>query len=213
MLAVNEPMMNAVVAPMNARRQAGFTLIELLVVIALISIMLDIAVPSFTSFISNYRATSAINDFLQGVNLTRNEALKRGRRVMMMPNDSAGTPSVTGNWKYGWTIFVDTNNNQVLDIAEITAGNLIYKHALLDLSIAVSNSGGGASAPFTDGSSRTYVSFDGTGYPRQLGGGGLAGGIVMIDTTGPSVNRRTLCLAVLGRPRIVKDVVETCSAG
>lgn len=197
---------------MNARR-AGFTLIELLFVVALVAIMLVIAVPSFTSFISNYRATSAVNDFLQGVTLTRNEALKRGRRVMMMPNNSAGAPSVTGDWKNGWTIFVDTNNNQTLDPAEVAAGNLIYQHGPLDASITVSDSAGGAGAPFTDGASKTYVSFDGTGYPRQLGGGGLAGGIVLTDTTGSSINKRTLCLANLGRPRIVKDVAETCAAG
>lgn len=197
---------------MNARR-AGFTLIELLFVVALVAIMLVIAVPSFTSFISNYRATSAVNDFLQGVTLTRNEALKRGRRVMMMPNNSAGAPSATGDWRNGWTIFVDTNNNQTLDAAEVAAGNLIYQHGPLDASITVSDAAGGAGAPFTDGASKTYVSFDGTGYPRQVGGGGLAGGIVLTDTTGSSINKRTLCLANLGRPRIVKDVAETCAAG
>ena len=196
---------------MNARR-AGFTLIELLVVLTLISIMLVIAVPSFTSFISNYRVTSAVNDFLQGITLTRNEALKRGRRVMMMPNNGAGTPSVAGDWKYGWTIFVDTNNNQTLDPAEVAAGNLIYQHPALDTSIADSDAGGSVSAPFTDGASRTYVSFDGSGYPRQLSGAGLAGGIVLTDTTGSSVSVRTLCLANLGRPRIVQGR-DSCAAG
>ena len=195
-------------------RRAGFTLIELLVVVALVAIMLVIAVPSFTSFISNYRVTSAVNDFLQGITLTRNEALKRGRRVMMMPNTSAGAPSVTGDWRKGWTIFVDTNNNQTLDPAEAAAGNLIYQHSALDASIAVTDAGGSASAPFTDGASKTYISFDGTGYPRQLPpGGALTGGIVFTDTTGSSINARTLCLASLGRPRIVKDVPETCAAG
>ena len=193
--------------------RAGFTLIELLVVVALISIMLVIAVPSFTSFISNYRATSAVNDFLQGVTLTRNEALKRGRRVIMMPHTSAGTPSVSGDWKYGWTIFVDTNNNQALDAAEVAAGDLIFQHPALNDSIVVTDAGGAASAPFTDSASKTYVSFDGTGYPRQFSGGGLAGGIVLTDTTGPSTSVRTLCLANLGRPRIVKDVSENCASG
>ncbi len=201
---------------MNARR-AGFTLIELLVVIAVISIMLVIAVPSFTSFISNYRATSAVNDFLQGITLTRNEALKRGRRVMMMPNSSSGTPSVTGDWKYGWTIFVDTNNNLTLDTAEVTAGNLIYQHAGLDASIAIRDPAGGAGTPFTDSANRTYISFDGTGYPREVLplSGVVKGGIELTDRIGTSVrNVRTLCLANLGRPRIVKDLpTETCASG
>ena len=58
-----------------------------------------------------------------------------------------------------------------------------------------------------------HEKFDGTGYPRQFSGGGLAGGIVLTDTTGPSTSVRTLCLANLGRPRIVKDVSENCASG
>ena len=200
---------------MNARR-AGFTLIELLIVVALISIMLVIAVPSFTAFISSNRVTSAVNDFLQGVTLTRNEAIKRGRRVMMMPNTSAGIPSVAGDWKYGWTIFVDTNNNQALDNAEVGAGNLIFKHEVLAESIALRDSGGSANMPFTDSASKTYISFDGTGYPRELGGAGLTAGmhgIVVTDTTGSSINVRTLCLANLGRPRVVKGLDPNNCAG
>lgn len=193
--------------------RAGFTLIELLVVVALISIMLVIAVPSFTSFISNYRATSAVNDFLQGITLTRNEALKRGRRMVMMPYDASGLASVNGDWKYGWAIFLDVNSNNKYDDPP---DQLIFKHDPFPASIVVTNASGGASKPFTDASSQTAVSFDGTGYPRLLGaptGTALAGGIVLTDTTGSSVSKRTLCLANLGRPRIVKDVAETCAAG
>lgn len=198
-------------------RRAGFTLIELLVVVALVAIMLVIAVPSFTSFISNYRVTSAVNDFLQGVTLTRNEALKRGRRVMMMPNVySSGpperyTPSPTGDWRNGWTIYVHVGTSPPL--YDAATDTIIFQHLLLDASISVANAGGGAAPPFTDSSSQTYISFDGTGYPRQVSGGALTGGIVFTDTTGSSVNTRTLCLANLGRPRIVKDVPETCAGG
>ena len=195
------------------RRHRGFTLIELLVVVAMISIMLAIAVPSFRSFISNYRVTSAVNDFLQGIAVTRNEALKRGRRVVMMPNDSTGTPSVTGNWKYGWTVFVDVNNNNVLDSAEISGGNLVFKHEALPTAITLTAPQSATSVPFTDGTSKTYVSYDGTGYARTLAGASIGTGqrgIVMTDTT----NIRTLCMGILGRTRILKGLdTASCANG
>jgi type IV fimbrial biogenesis protein FimT len=190
---------------MNPRR-AGFTLIELLIVVAMISIMLVIAVPSFTSFISNYRATSAINDILQGVTLTRNEALKRGRRVTMAP--------ISADWRNGWIIFIDStsggNNNQSWDTGE----EIIFQHDKLPSSITVAGPGA-TLVPFLDsGNGRSYVAFDGTGYPRTALGGlsSVSNGIAIKDTTGSSINIRTLCLATMGRPRIVKTV-DACTSG
>lgn len=184
----------------------GFTLIELLVVLAVIGIMLAIAVPSFASFISNYRVTSAVNEILQGVMLTRGEALKRGRRVTMLPNDATGAPSATGQWVRGWTVFVDLNGNQMLDSTD----TLISRHVELPASINPT-AAGAFTLPF---GGVNYVLFDGTGYPRTIAGAQLSGGIVLTDTTGGNNSVRTLCLATLGRPRIVKGPpADTCASG
>lgn len=188
-------------------RPHGFTLIELLVVVTMIGILLAIAVPSFTSFISNYRATAAVNDLLQGIMLTRGEALKRGRRVTMLPNmpDAARTPSTAGSWANGWTIFVDQNPNKALDSSEV----VIFKHGDLPASTTIS-----APSGTTSFNNANYVSFDGTGYPTLYPTTGqLSGGVVITDQIRSIVNRRTLCMAGFGRPRIVKDTIETCVSG
>lgn len=191
------------------RLRAGFTLIELMVVVALIAIMMAIAVPSFVSFISNYRATTAINDFYQGVTVTRTEALKRGHRVLMIPNASDGTPSIGGNWVYGWTVFVDNNNDQLY---QASTDDLVFRHASLPASITTAGAAGGVA--FSDGTNRAYVLFDGTGYPRLLSGATLSGGIVIIDSTGSTPSVRTLCLGNIGRPRIVVGPdPSACAAG
>jgi type IV fimbrial biogenesis protein FimT len=180
------------------RSSAGFTLIELLFVVTLIGIMIAIAVPSFASFIANYRATSAVNDLLEAITLTRTEALKRGRRVTLLPNTASNVPSATGSWTNGWTIFVDLDNNQTLNGADV----FITKHEALPASISATPSDS-ASAPF---SGANYVIFDGAGYPRTTTGATLSGGIVFVDHTGGTNNYRTLCLGVFGRPRVIKSV-------
>lgn len=193
------------------KRQQGFTLIELIIVVAMVSIMLSIAVPSFRSFISNYRVTAAVNDFLQGVTGARAEAIKRGRRVVMVPNDASGAPSPTGSWANGWTVFVDfttsattgTNGNFTLDASEKTAGNFVFAHAALPTSITIADAGGGTT--LTEGPN-TYISFDGTGYARQVTTSAvIVGGVKITDATMSTPNIRVLCIGPLGRPRIVQN--------
>jgi type IV fimbrial biogenesis protein FimT len=182
-------------------RSRGFTLIELMVVVALVAIMLAIAVPSFASFISSYRATAAINDILQAVTQTRTEALKRGRRVTLAP--------IAGDWTQGWTVFVEptATANQVYSSGD----ELIYQHGPLPSSMTVAGANN-TGTPFAS----NYLIFDGTGYPRTATGQMIAAntGISIVNTTGLSsaTQYRTLCVAVLGRPRIVK-AIDPCTSG
>jgi type IV fimbrial biogenesis protein FimT len=195
---------------MTMRRPSrGFTLIELLFVVTLIGIMVAIAVPSFASFISNYRATSATNDLLQAFTVARAEALKQGRRVIVLPNLPDGTPSKTGIWTNGWTIFADVNNNQVFDSATET---VIFKHEALPPTIAVAGPAGAAGIF----GNANYVLYDGTGYPHTSLNAVSLGGIMLTDSTAGASksNIRTLCLALLGRPRIIVQTPSTtCASG
>ena len=194
------------------RGARGFTLIELLFVVVLISIMLTLAAPSFVSFISSNRATTAVNDFLQGVTLTRTEALKRGRRVTLMPNDATGTPSLSGQWRYGWVV-CDRLNTAAATAATgcASTANVISNRVPLNVSTVATDPAGGAAQAFTDGLTKTYISFDGTGYPRKLDGSTASGGILFTDTISTGAPQvRKLCLAILGSPRISKDTA-VCS--
>jgi type IV fimbrial biogenesis protein FimT len=188
----------------NQRTNRGFTMIELMIVVVMIAIMVAIAVPSFASFIANYRATTAVNDLLQAVTQARTEALKQGRRVIVLPNNASGTPSTTGSWTNGWVIFADLNNNQTFDAS---TESVIFRHAVLPTSTTVAPPSGGTGIF----GAANYVLFDGTGYPHT-GATGSLGGIQITDSVGSKKSIRTLCLALLGRPRIVQTT-DTCSSG
>jgi type IV fimbrial biogenesis protein FimT len=195
------------------RNHRGFTLIELLFVVTLIGIMVAIAVPSFAWFISGYRATGAVNDLLEAITLTRSEALKRGRRVTLMPNDANHNPSVTGSWANGWTVFVDLNNDQVMTLTGTTPDVLINQHDVLPSSITVSGSTDNLTAPFAGSN---YFVFDGSGYAHNpQTNQTIVGGIVFLNRTGSATNYKTLCLAAFGRPRIISSTTapSPCATG
>ena len=85
------------------KHSSGFTLMELMVTITIASILLSIAIPSFTSIISSNRLTTYANELVTALNLARSEAIKRGQHVVVR---KTGT-----NWEDGWQVFVDIDRS------------------------------------------------------------------------------------------------------
>ncbi|HYN77498.1 MAG TPA: GspH/FimT family pseudopilin, partial [Lamprocystis sp. (in: g-proteobacteria)] len=81
--------MNAV----RAQRQVGFTLIELMFTVGLLSILLAIGIPSFSSLIASTKLTNTTNTLIGHLQYARSEAVKRGRgRVAVGPYDDSTPP-------------------------------------------------------------------------------------------------------------------------
>ena len=91
----------------------GFTLIELLVTIAIAAIVVTMGIPSFSNAIRNSRLTTKANELLTSLNLARSEAIKRGVEVTI--SRKGGTSQ---NWDNGWDVFIDNDNDHVLDSGE-----------------------------------------------------------------------------------------------
>lgn len=171
-----------------------------MIVVSMFAVLLATAVPGVSRMLSAHRATTATNDFIHALALARGEALKRSRRVYLAPLD--------GRWRNGWAIFVDRNDNRVFDPLVQGAGDeLIALHDAMPASIAMTNPNHAVRESFTDVGSpqRTYVMFDGQGYPRQRNGAFNIGSIVVADRTGSAVSLRTICLASYGRVRVIAD--------
>lgn len=67
-------------------RDRGFTLVELLIALALMGILLAMAMPSYRTWIQNTRIRTTAESLLNGLQLARNEALRRNANVEFVLN-------------------------------------------------------------------------------------------------------------------------------
>ncbi len=181
-------------AARRSHRIAGTTLIEAMIVVVVIGILLSTAVPSFAAFLASQRVSAASNDLLHAIAVTRSEALRRGRRVYLAP--------LGAHWRDGWAVFVDHDDDRRFDAAH---DELILAHGALPASTTITNPSNPAREPFTDVGKpeRTYLMFDGVGYPRQRNGAFSVGSLAVADHGAKTPVWRTLCVGSYGRVRVV----------
>ena len=149
----------------------GFTLIELLVTIAVAAILLTIGVPSFQELFNRNRVATVTNDFLTGINYARSEAVKNAQTTTIcMSNDQATCTGNTG-WANGWIIWVDRNNNGVIDNGEI-----VRIHGPIN-----------AGDTGIVGGTQTAFSFNSQGALTSLAGGDI---IYVCPSSEPSLSRQ-----------------------
>ncbi len=91
------------------KRNNGFTLIELLIAISISAILISMAIPSFSSFITNNINTMHMDEFISSIQTTRSEALKLNARVSMCPSINGSSCSDSDDWTTGWLIFKDVD--------------------------------------------------------------------------------------------------------
>lgn len=92
----------------------GFTLIELMTVIAIMAIMAGIAIPNYLEWSSAARLRSSTNDLTSDLAMARLRAIKSSAKVGVI----FGTN--------GYQVFIDDNDNNVLDSGEVLLRNKQY---------------------------------------------------------------------------------------
>ena len=167
----------------------GFTLLELLSSLVIISVMLVIAIPSFSSQIQQSNLKTTTLTLLEDIATARSKAVFTNKRVVIKN---------TGSWENGWEIFVDYNNNGIKD------GNETILHSqqkLKDIRITPNK-------PL-----KKYISFIGSGESRFAGvanGGGLQMGTFTICAA-KSGQGYSLTLSSNGRIRMNEIEASKCN--
>jgi len=166
------------------RAQRGVTLIEVMMVLAIAAIILAAAVPNFREFVARNRLDSAAQDLLASLQLARSEATRRGAQVTLRLDGTAGSK----NWGSGWTMFVDTDRDGVLDTGE----EVIRRGMALTAPLSLYGSSG----------FDTFIAFDRDGRLTNAGGGYFVlcqGGAL---TEGGQSRSRALLVNGAGRARM-----------
>ncbi|WP_157360270.1 GspH/FimT family pseudopilin [Aliagarivorans marinus] len=101
---------------MKRVENAGFTLMELLITVALAAILLGIGVPAMTQFHASISAEATRNRLMREVRFARSQAIDLSQTVVICALDSDN--KCGGSATDGLTIFIDSNNNQALDVGE-----------------------------------------------------------------------------------------------
>ncbi|UVH60089.1 GspH/FimT family pseudopilin [Variovorax paradoxus] len=86
----------------HTERPRGFTLVEMMVVIVLMTVLLAMALPSFSGLIEKYRVEGMASALMASVSHARSEAARRGKTVTIQ----ARTGCTGRDWSCGWDTLV-----------------------------------------------------------------------------------------------------------
>ena len=85
----------------------GFTIIELMLTILVMSVVITLGVPSFSTSIQNNRITSQANSKIGAISFARTEAVKLNDQAVTLCGSTNQTSCNTSQWEQGWILFKD----------------------------------------------------------------------------------------------------------
>ena len=93
----------------------GFTLPELLIVMALMVTILTWSMPTFSALIQQNRLHAIATKLAQQLQLARNEAIKRNRKVSLCKSGSTTQCNTKSEWEDGWILFENLDGDGRID--------------------------------------------------------------------------------------------------
>jgi type IV fimbrial biogenesis protein FimT len=178
------------------RAGGGFTMIELIVAIAIVSVLVGLAIPSFSSLFLTTRLSSYANELVGTALLARSEAIKQNADVRMCVS-SDGTSCTAGNWNEGYLVECKSTDGATC------ASNPPASAASLVLARQPKTANGWK---ITEANGVTSITF------KPTGSGATQAELKVCRLT-PSLgnNERIVRVSTTGRPSVTKTALSNCS--
>lgn len=107
-----------------AKHMTGMTLIEVLITVAIAGIILAWGLPNLADYVRTSRVVSATNELLGALNAARSFAVSRSvKTVVCASNNGTSCSGSNTNWKDGWLVFEDCNNDDTLDTGNVACAD------------------------------------------------------------------------------------------
>lgn len=103
--------------PIRAREQAGFTLAELIITLAIAGILAAFG-RVLGDVLKRAQATTISNQLVAHLHLARTFAINRNTRITLCQSNDGVHCGPEHDWRNGWMVFTDPNNNRVVDNGE-----------------------------------------------------------------------------------------------
>ena len=113
--------------------------------IVVLAVMVLIALPSLAGLVRSSKVRGAQSELISGLMLARSEAAKRGVTVSV----AASVPTSGSEFSAGWTVWIDTDADGVVDAGE----TVIRSYPSVSSALTISSSAGA-----------TPISFASTGF-------------------------------------------------
>jgi type IV fimbrial biogenesis protein FimT len=100
----------------NERRKiSGVSLLEVLVVITIVSLLLSVGIPSYSSVTNTNRIAAEVNGLLGDLQFARAEAIREGQTVSVCASTDGASCSNATAWQAGWIVFSNPNGDTTVD--------------------------------------------------------------------------------------------------
>jgi type IV fimbrial biogenesis protein FimT len=118
----------------QSHRQRGLTAIELLVTLTILAILIGIAAPSMSRFVTQWRASNTVNALTGSLRIARTEAIARTRPVVVCRVASSSSTTClstlgANGFASGWIVFVNNDRDASSDFSSANDELLLRQDA------------------------------------------------------------------------------------